>query len=88
MGPDRDTFTTIDALYSAVSLREPLQLERCAKTLDDLHAAERLPKSAHQALQGHIAEARAGQWKAAQENLRRFMLGQHRWTKRVASGVP
>ncbi|QDV35137.1 hypothetical protein [Tautonia plasticadhaerens] len=76
MGPDEDAFTTIDALYTAVSLQDPGQLERNAATLDQLNQADRLPDAAHDALTGMIAEARGGDWESARQALRDFMLDQ------------
>lgn len=76
MGPDREVFTAIDALYTAVSLRDPAQLDRCAGTLERLHAEKRCPDAAFIAIEGMIEEARGGQWEDAQSRLRRFMLGQ------------
>lgn len=78
MGPDREVFATIDALYTAVSLREPGQLDRCDRSLADLARAGRLPSKAHGRLASIIADARAGEWEPAQSDLREFMLGQRR----------
>ncbi len=78
MGPDREAFTTIDALFTAVSLREPTRVDRCAEGLSKLHDAGKLPKPAHDALAAIIAEAKGGQWEPAQERLREFMLAQRR----------
>lgn len=78
MGADREVFTTIDALYTAVSMREPKQLDRCARSLDALRDAGRLPNAARDALAHYIDDARAGHWENAQSGLREFMLGQRR----------
>jgi hypothetical protein len=78
MGPDRETFKTVDALYTAVSLRDTVQLDRCAATLEGLRAAERLPGRAHGALAGIIGVARQGEWESARQELRDFMLDQRR----------
>ncbi len=78
MGLDRETFTTVDALYSAVSLKDEGQLDRNAATLDQLHESGRLPDAAHKALGKIIAEAKDGEWEPAREDLRDFMLDQRR----------
>lgn len=78
MGLDKETFTTVDALFTAVSLRDEGQLDRNAATLDQLHESGRLPNAAHKALTAIIAEAKAGDWKPAGEELRAFMLDQRR----------
>ncbi len=78
MGPDGEAFKTIDALYTAVSLREPVHVDRCSGRLSKLREAGKLPASAHDALAAIIAEAKGGLWEQAQSRLRDFMLGQRR----------
>ena len=78
MGADPEVFTTVDALYTAVSLREPSQVDRCAAALAGLREAGRLPDSAHGDLDRVISASRDGRWERAQSDLRRFMLGQRR----------
>lgn len=78
MGPDREAFKAIDALYTAVSLHEPVHLDRCSDELSKLREAGKLPASAHDALAAIIAEARGGLWEQSQSRLREFMLGQRR----------
>jgi hypothetical protein len=76
IGGDRDAFKAVDALYTAVSLRDPGLLGRCEATLQDLRAKDKLPESAGKSLEAIVAEARAGGWEAAQANLGDFMRGQ------------
>jgi hypothetical protein len=76
IGPDKEAFQTIDALYSAVSMKDAGQLERNAATLDQLHEAGRLPDGAHAALASIVVEAKAGEWEPARQRLRDFMLDQ------------
>ncbi|MBX6314055.1 MAG: hypothetical protein IRY99_14235 [Isosphaeraceae bacterium] len=78
IGADREAFKAVDALYTAVSLRDPQQLGRCEQALRDLHAAGKLPEAAHQRLEAIIAQARGGQWENAQGRLGEFMRGQRR----------
>ena len=83
IGADPASFKAVDALYTAVSLRDPEQLERCAKTLQGLQADGKLPAAAATSLEAIAAEARQGKWEAAQDRLGDFMRGQRR---RPASG--
>lgn len=76
MGLDKAVFVEVDALYSAISLNEPAQVERNAARLDQLRAAGRLPEAAHRALARIIAEAKADRWEPARQQLRDFMLDQ------------
>lgn len=78
IGADKDAFKAVDALYTAVSLREGPRLDECERTLEGLHASGKLPDSAVQALDSIIARARGGRWDDAQDRLRTFMLGQKR----------
>lgn len=78
MGLDREVFSTVDALYTAVGIKDMNQVERCEKTLRELHAAGKLPQDAWQALSGIIGRARDGSWDSAAGELRWFMKGQKR----------
>ena len=78
IGADPAAFKTVDALYTAVSLREPDLLSRTDRSLGDLRASGKLPESAARSLDAIIAEARAGGWESAQARLGRFMRGQRR----------
>jgi hypothetical protein len=78
MGPDREAFKAVDALFTAVSLREPVQVARCATTLAELKDEGRLPDSAFEELSAIVERTKAGEWEPAQVRLREFMLGQHR----------
>ena len=78
IGPDKATFKAVDALYTAVSLRELKYLERSEKALQELKAQGKLPESAARSLDAIIAEARGGDWEPAQRRLGDFMRGQTR----------
>src|SRR3954451_2368565 len=80
IGPDRDTFKAVDALYTAISLREPGLVESCSSRLGDLKAAGKLPEAASASLESIIHEAKEGRWEPSQERLASFMEGQRRWT--------
>ena len=78
MGIDKEVFEAVDALYTAVSLHDAAQVQRCATTLEGSHAAGRLPTAAHEALAGIIEETRRGGWESARLDLRDFMQDQRR----------
>lgn len=78
MGPDRQAFKTVDAMFTAVSLREVGQLERCLAKLKRMEESGKLPESASQELVEIAESAKSGQWESAQERLRAFMRGQRR----------
>lgn len=76
LGADREAFKQVDALFTAVSLRDPGQLDRAESGLQSLRTAGKLPDAAADRLAAIVAEARAGRWEPAQEQLRAFMEGQ------------
>ena len=78
IGDDAETFKTVDALYTAVSLRDPMLLARCETRLRTLRNAGKLPPDASRTLDGIVTEARAGSWEPAQGRLGTFMRGQTR----------
>src|SRR5262245_1035512 len=75
IGPDDEAFKTVDALYTAISLRDPAQTERCAKTLTALHDTGRLPDNAYRRLETIITRAHGdpSSWEKARVALRDFM---------------
>ena len=78
IGADPEVFKTVDALYTAVSLRDPKLVDPCLATLKSLHDAGKLPGDALSTLEGMIEEAKGGAWEDAQTRLARFMQGQRR----------
>ena len=76
IGPDRETFQAVDALFTAVSMKDAAQLGRCEATLKGLRTSGKLPDSAADRLDAIVAEARGGQWEPARDRLRAFMEGQ------------
>lgn len=78
IGEAPEAFTAVDALYTAVSLRDTSQLDRCESNLRGLREAGKLPTDAADRLASITTEARAGQWEPARSRLRDFMLAQHR----------
>ena len=78
LGADEASFKAVDALYTAVGLRDVAALDRSAATLDGLRAAGKLPDAAADALTRVVAEAKSGAWESAQTRLGTFMEGQRR----------
>jgi len=78
LGQNEASFKAVDALYTAVSLRDLRLLDRCKKSLEDLRANETLTPAASKSLQAIIAQAEAGKWETAQGRLGDFMRGQRR----------
>lgn len=78
MGADPETFKAVDALYTAVSLREPARVDQCLATLKSLKEAGKVDPSALEVLDGICAEGKSGSWESAQSQLARFMRGQTR----------
>lgn len=78
LGDDKASFKAVDALYTAVSLREIEPLNRCEQVLHDLRSQGNLSAAAGDSLDAIVATARAGRWEEAQRNLGSFMRGQRR----------
>ena len=78
VGADRDAFKAVDALYTAVGLREVPRVEACEARLHALADAGRLPPAALGSLDAIAAEAKGGAWESAQTRLAAFMEGQTR----------
>lgn len=78
MGVDEDTFRTVDALYTAVRLRDPAKVADCERRLQAHRADGKLPEAAADHLGRLIARAKAGDWESATERLYTFMLAQRR----------
>lgn len=76
IGPDDESFRAVDALYTAVSLRDAAQVGRCEATLRRLRDAGKLPSAAADSLTAVVAEAKGERWEPARERLRDFMLAQ------------
>lgn len=78
IGAAPEVFKTVDALYTAVSLREPKLVDPCLAALKGFHEAGQLPSDAFSTLEAIISEAKGGAWEDAQTRLSRFMQGQRR----------
>ncbi len=78
MGVDKDAFKSVDALYTAVSLRDVQLVERCEGQLKALQVEGKLPSKAAASLEAIIAQGKSGEWEASQSKLASFMAGQRR----------
>lgn len=78
LAPSEDVFKTVDALYTAVRMKDEKRLGECEQRLHAYRNAGKLPKEAAESLDGVIAKARAGSWETATERLYEFMLAQRR----------
>lgn len=78
LGEDKEVFKAVDALYTAIGLRDTAQVDRCATDLKARREAGTLPVSAADSLESIITEAKGGGWEAAQVRLSTFMEGQTR----------
>jgi hypothetical protein len=77
IGADRETFKTVDALYTAIGLRDAARVEQVGAKLKSLHDAGKLPDGAYRTLESIIEESREQKWEPALARLSRFMEGQH-----------
>ncbi|WP_240911528.1 hypothetical protein [Paludisphaera soli] len=78
MGPDPEAFKGVDALYTAISLREPDRVDACLAMLRSLQQDGRLEEAAFDELVAMSGEAKGGDWESVQTRLARFMRGQRR----------
>ena len=78
MGADEAVFDTVDALFTAVTARDPRLLDQCERSLHAHRDAGKLPHDASVYLDGVIGTARGGQWETAAHRLYQFMQVQRR----------
>jgi hypothetical protein len=62
----------LEALLTAVSLKDRKELERDAERIDNRHAAGELSDEAHAELLAIVAKARAGDWTGAERHAYSF----------------
>jgi hypothetical protein len=77
IGADREAFKTVDALYTAIGLRDATRVEQIGAKLRSLRDAGKLPERAYRSLESIIEESREQKWEPALGRLSRFMEGQH-----------
>jgi hypothetical protein len=75
---DEECFSTVDALWTAVTARSPELLEQTTGDLARLREAGSLSEEGHTALKTIIDEARSGDWEPAAKRLKTFIQGQRR----------
>lgn len=73
---DEQVFTTVDALFTALTSRDSKRLEDCERRLKAYHEEGRTSDAVAAKLDGIIQEARGGKWEPAAKRLYEFMLGQ------------
>lgn len=78
MGADEEVFTTVDALFTAVTARDEKLLGECERRLHAYRDAGKLPRAASDYLDSVIRTSRAGGWTSAAETLYGFMRAQRR----------
>jgi hypothetical protein len=78
LGHDEEVFQTVDALFTALTSRDPQRLDDCVQRLQFHRETGRLPARAARSLDGVIAQARRGEWRSAAEGLYRFIYAQRR----------
>src|SRR5262249_34131250 len=83
MGADEEVFTTVDALYTAVTARDERLVGQCETHLHEARDEGKLPPDAAAHLDGVIARARAGRWESAAQRLYDFMKAQKREGRRA-----
>ena len=77
VGNDKNVLKEVDALYTAVRVKDQKLVDQCANQLAALKAAGELPDDAATALTEIIASAHGGEWQTAVENLSWFIKGQN-----------
>jgi hypothetical protein len=75
---NREAMKAVDALYTAVGLKDPKLVAQCEANLKSLRDAGKLPRDSSSYLESIIADANAGKWQPAQERLSKFMEEQRR----------
>lgn len=78
IGTDKETFKGVDALYTAVGLRDVGKIDQCMAKLKSLQEAGKMPESAYKSVDAISVDAKAGKWELALERLSKFMEGQRR----------
>jgi hypothetical protein len=78
IGPEKDAMKTVDALYTAVSLRDETLVDDSLARLRTLRERGKLPDRAFRSLQAIALDAKGGAWEPSQDRLIRFMDRQTR----------
>ncbi len=78
MGTDEEVFKTVDALYTAVRMKDESKVAQCEKLLQSYRESGKVSKDSAAYLDRVIAKTRDGRWESATEQLYEFMLAQRR----------
>jgi hypothetical protein len=78
MGTDEAAFKAVDALFTAVGMRDEGKLLQCEVRLHELRDDGKLPPPSAAHLDRVIARARSGGWESAAQMLYDFMRAQRR----------
>lgn len=78
LGADEEVFITVDALFTALTSRDPDRLDDCERRLNGYRGENRLADTAANVLDAVIRQARGGDWDPAARRLYAFMLAQRR----------
>jgi hypothetical protein len=78
LGSDEASWTTADALWTAITAKNPTMVEDCAKRIRKLETSGKLAPETAAALQALIEQAREGDWDDARGELKTFVQGQRR----------
>ena len=73
---DSESLGAADALWTAITAKDPDLLEASASEIKQLHADAKMPDDAFQCLTDVIATARSGKWAEARAALKAFVRGQ------------
>ena len=76
LGPDEESYKTVDALYTAVTGRRADLVTACESRLRERHDVGKLPDPVWKELSTIIGKSRDGNWEAACERLNDFMKRQ------------
>jgi len=76
LGGDEASWTTADALWTAVTAKNPTLVRNCAKKIRDLQAKGKLAPETAAALEALTQQALDGSWDDARNDLKAFVQGQ------------
>lgn len=76
IGADPESVKAVDALFTALTARDPRLVDKCRDRLHSLHQQAKLSPDASHRLDTIIAGARDGSWENAAEKLYYFMQAQ------------
>lgn len=76
MPTDEQVFTTVDALFTAVTAHDATRLSECDERLKSYHADGRISDAVAARLSGVVQQAHAGEWEPAARTLYDFILAQ------------